>query len=385
MEKETDIWALTRSLLKRALTGAELPDGTTERLTEDALQGILRLSVRYDLAHLVACALPELHGETAKAFETAKLKAFMRCEQQDYEFRRLADALEQAKIPFLPLKGVEMRDFYPEPWMRTGCDVDVMLHEADIDRAVELLLPALQAKPHGRTPHDVSIQTVGGVHIELHYRGFEQNRGGKAGEVLRDVWTHAHSVSGGMRYALDGEAFYLYHIAHMAKHFEVGGCGVRPFLDLWLLDRNLPTDTEKTKKLLSESGLLKFAETCGALARVWLEDEPHTELTVALERYILRGGMYGDIANMVAVQQTKNGGKWRYIRYRLFLPYDSIKNQYPVLKKHKWLTPVMQVRRWAKMVTDGRMRRTASELRCLREDAGGREQVETLLRELELQ
>ena len=46
----------------------------------------------------------------------------MRCEQQEYEFRRLADALEQAEIPFLSLKGVEMRDFCPEPWMRTGCD-----------------------------------------------------------------------------------------------------------------------------------------------------------------------------------------------------------------------------------------------------------------------
>ncbi len=80
----------------------------------------------------------------------------MRCEQQEYEFRRLAAALEQAEIPFLPLKGVEMRDFCPEPWMPDG---------------------------------------------------------------------------------------------------------------------KLPMDTEKARKLLSESGLWKFAETCGALARVWLEDE----------------------------------------------------------------------------------------------------------------
>ncbi len=383
MEKPIDIWSLTRTLLRKALTGADLPDGMTELLTDDVLQNILHLSSRYDVAHLVACALPELHGETA-AFEKAKLKAFMRCEQQSYEFERLSDVLEQAKIPYLPLKGVEIRSYYPEPWMRTGCDIDVMLHEDDLDRAITLLLPALQAKPCGRTPHDVSIETAGGVHIELHYRGFEQNRSGKAGEVLQDIWVHAHSVSGGMRYALDGETFYLYHIAHMAKHFEVGGCGVRPFLDLWLLDKKLRMERERAAELLRKSGLLKFAQTCSVLARVWLEDEPHTELTAALERYILHGGMYGNISNMVAVQQTKNGGKLRYIRYRLFLPYDSIKNQYPVLKKHKWLTPVMQVRRWVKMVTDGRMHRTASELRSLREDTGGQKQVEALMRQLEL-
>ncbi len=47
MEKAIDVWALTRTLWKRALTGAELPNGTTELLTEDALQGVLRLSMRF--------------------------------------------------------------------------------------------------------------------------------------------------------------------------------------------------------------------------------------------------------------------------------------------------------------------------------------------------
>lgn len=26
------------------------------------------------------------------------------------------------------------------------------------------------------------------------------------------------------------EMFYFYHIAHLAKHFEVGGCGIRQII-----------------------------------------------------------------------------------------------------------------------------------------------------------
>ena len=39
-----------------------------------------------------------------------------------------------------------------------------------------------------------------------------------------------------------------------------------------------------------------------------------------------------------------------------------LKNKYPVLKKHKWLTPVYQVRRWLALLSPKRMRRASREL-----------------------
>ena len=40
-----------------------------------------------------------------------------------------------------------------------------------------------------------------------------------------------------------------------------------------------------------------------------------------------------------------------------------IKFQYPVLQKHKWLMPAMEVRRWCKLIFCGHLKRTTRELR----------------------
>ena len=47
---------------------------------------------------------------------------------------------------------------------------------------------------------------------------------------------------------------------------------------------------------------------------------------------------------------------------RIFLPYDVIKFHYPILQKYRFLTPVMQVRRWCKLVFCGHLGRVVTEI-----------------------
>ena len=35
--------------------------------------------------------------------------------------------IKKVQIPFLPLKGSVIRQYYPEPWMRTSCDIDILV------------------------------------------------------------------------------------------------------------------------------------------------------------------------------------------------------------------------------------------------------------------
>ena len=106
-------------------------------------------------------------------------------------------------------------------------------------------------------------------------------------------------------------------------------------------------------------------------------------MTERLEQYILGGGMYGNVENMVAVQKNQDGGRLRYIFKRLFMPYEKFKNVYPILQRHKWLTPAMEIRRWYDMIATGRMNRTVRELQSLKSN-GGDSGIARLLRELEL-
>ena len=158
------------------------------------------------------------------------------------------------------------------------------------------------------------------------------------------------------------EMFYFYHIAHMAKHFEIGGCGIRPFIDLWILDKLSFDNHSQRDTLLNEGGLLQFANVARRLSKAWLEGKEMDPVAEQMQDYILRGGVYGNVENRVAVQQQKKGGRIQYMLSRIFLPYDVIKFLFPVLQRHRWLTPVMEVARWGKIIFDGRMKRSMREL-----------------------
>ena len=110
-----------------------------------------------------------------------------------------------------------------------------------------------------------------------------------------------------------------------------------------------------------------------------------TEITRQMEEYILRGGVYGTNTNRVAVQQQKKGGKVRYALSKIFIPYDVIKFHYPILQKHKWLTPIMEVRRWGKLIFCGHLKRTVNELKynsTISDDAAA--EAKTLLKNVGL-
>ena len=132
----------------------------------------------------------------------------------------------------------------------------------------------------------------------------------------------------------------------MAKHFESGGCGIRPFVDLWILDHMEGTNKGERDVLLAKGGLLKFANISRALSDVWFGDRETDDVSSQMQNFLLLGGAYGSVDNRVALQQKKKGGKFGYILSRIFIPYTKLKRYYPILEKHRWLMPFMQIRRW---------------------------------------
>ena len=335
---------------------------------EDDLVRLYRLSKTHDLAHLVGDALirnrllPD--GEVKAKFEKQMMTAVYRYERMNYELNILSETLNQSEIQFIPLKGSVLRQYYPEPWMRTSCDIDILVHDADLDNAVKLLTEHLEYRVETEQSHDIGMYSLGGVHLELHYSLLESNIIRKADEVLRTVWEQSVPVQGcPYRYDMSKEMFYYYHIAHMAKHFQNGGCGVRPLLDLWILNQNIVYNTEKMNALLEEGGLLTFAGTARQLAEVWFGSGGHNAVTEEMEKYILSGGVYGTMDNRVAVQQIRRGGKLRYAMSRIWLPYDTLKYHYPSLEGKRVFLPFYEVRRWGKLLFRGSAKRVTRELK----------------------
>lgn len=340
---------------------------TTEiSVTDEALDALFKLAKKHDIAHIIALGLKDILPADYDAFPIERMifTAAYRYEQMNYDYIRLCEVLEALEVPFIPLKGAVMRQYYPEPWMRNSCDIDILINEKDLERTVSKLVKDCGYTYAGKCTHDVSLFTPKHYHIELHYDLIEECWANQASDVLRSVWDTTVPREN-KRYwrEMPDEMFYFYHISHMAKHVIRGGCGIRPFIDLWLLDRVDGIDKAKRDDLLKRGGLWGFATAVRKLSKIWIEGALKDRVSEQLENYILYGGVYGNVKNRIRVRQEKKGRGLKYVFSRIIIPYDDIKIRYSVLKKHRWLTPFMQIRRWFELIFFGRLRRVTKELR----------------------
>ncbi len=135
-------------------------DSSQYILTDEEFAKLYKLAKSHDLAHLVGDALIKNDligdGEIKAKFQKRIMLAVYRYEKINYELGRLRETLNEAKIPFIPLKGSVLRRYYPEPWMRTSCDIDVLVNESDLERAISALTSAAGYKNRFKKAHTMS-------------------------------------------------------------------------------------------------------------------------------------------------------------------------------------------------------------------------------------
>ena len=355
------------SLLKDVVCGVPLKEEIKNLIDKDVLQSLYNLSKKHDLAHLVGDAL-EKNGllndsaEMRAKFLKEKSIAISRYEQRRYEYDKIINTLEKAQIPFIPLKGAIIQDLYPEAWMRTSCDIDILVKEENLNLAIETLEKELEYTCHLVGGHDAQMVAPSGVHLELHYTLTHGEATLKQKDFFESVWEFDEKSESFFR-CMSSEHFYGYFIMHMANHVRVGGCGVRPFLDFYLMLDKGVFDINKHEKTLQELGLFAFAKAVKSLVEVWFLYKDASELDEEFERYVLSGGVYGTMQNRVLVKTKGKKSKSGFILSRIFLPYSDLKNRYPILRKHKILTPFYQVKRWFSLVKKDKRKKATNEFK----------------------
>ena len=381
--------SLIFSLIRTVLKDEKLADEEKNILeNEEKLEEILDISKKHDLSHLIILGLTKsnIHFKNKEELNKIPMIAIYRYQMINCEFKRVSDALEKTTIDFIPLKGSVIRKYYPQPWMRTSCDIDILVKKEELESAITYLTNELGYSKKQKGDHDVTLTSQSGVNIELHYKLPEESLTKASYEILDNVWNESQQKEGYSHwFEMSDEMFYFHHIAHMAKHFEKGGCGIRPFIDLWILDNIKGADSFEREELLKRGNLYTFLKGCKELSKVWFEREKHTELTLKMQEFIVSGGVYGTFENKIIAQQQKKGGKFNYILSKVFIPYDIISRQYKILQKHPWLTPFMHIIRWFKLLIKGIPNETKSEIKYSQNISNEEARaMTTLLKDLDL-
>ncbi len=353
---------------------------------EDA-SALYRLSKKHDVDHLVGAAVANEglieNEQISKKFQSSVLKAVYRRENRAAEIERIKEAFDEAAIDYVLLKGTVVADFYPEPWQRTSCDIDVLAREEQFDRAVQTLVDKLGYQLKEKTYHDYSLYAPSGEHLELHFNVKESSE--KLDKILACAWDYAIPTNKGSEFVFSNEFFWFYAFAHVAYHFGSGGCGVRPAIDLAVMRAKLPRDDAHLTQMLKSAEIFSFAQAFTALSKAWFENGDRDQLTERMERYILYGGTYGNLDSYIATAQVRRGGKYQNIMARIWLPYSSLIILYPKLKGKRLLQPFYEAKRWLKVLKKDVRKKCAAEIRGnLTIDKDRVESVDSLFRDLDL-
>ncbi len=291
--------------------------------------------------------------------QTERMECIYRHMLRDYALQKICEVFEAESIPYVPLKGAVVCDLYPEAWMRTSSDLDVLVREEDLQRAVQALEEKADFHADLRNYHDVTM-TGNGLCLELHFH-LKENMA-NLDRLLAEVWNYVNPAPEGCRYEMTPE-YQLFHIlSHMAYHMVKGGLGIRPFLDLWLLREKMAYSEPKLRELCAECGILKFYESSCALLAVWMTDAPHTETTRELEQYCLSGSVFGSKA--FGAEQREHRGLG-YLAHRLFASREVLEEMYPRLRKRPFLLPLYQMKRWTRLMNPRKRKGALSEIKRL--------------------
>ena len=340
-------------LVRNEVCGIPLDFADDVQFTDRCLADLLILAGKHDVSHIVASSLlrnallkdSSLEGVFREEIYTAVFKY----EKTAAVFNDICVTFEAENIPYIPLKGMVVRELYPQPCMRNSRDIDILVKKDDVSSAVNLICEKNNFAVFNSGEHDITLKSPDGIFVEIHFALLGNKKSPLYSDLLENVWESAHHIEG-CRYALDEKTAYYYHVLHMAKHFRIGGCGFRPFLDLWFIDNNTLLDEAEILSVFEENNLILFFTNVRKLSKVWFGSEIHDEVTLAMQEYIFEGGSFGSSVTRMVSQQHTSGGKLRYIISRVFVPIKQLKAEYPVLEKFIFFTPFCMIHRWLSLL-----------------------------------
>ena len=208
-----------------------------------------------------------------------------------YAHTMLNELLNQAKIPYVILKGCASAEYYDDPLLRTMGDVDFLVSENEIKQVDKLLKN--QGFVFNNSFHEIErAYEKDGVILELHWN-ITGIPGGKTGELLesffKDIFDKSELKHFDLAEYYSPSPFHhgLVMLLHVARHMITGGIGLRHFCDWAVFVDKIGKDfVPLFEDKLKQVGLWRFAQIMTQFCTLYL-GLPQQEWVGIVEKQLL--------------------------------------------------------------------------------------------------
>lgn len=327
------------ALLNSALKGTEPPapvDINTKKL--------LKLAIAQQVYNTVLPVLEKLNAlddEEKNQWNNYRLNELQKTIYLNNERESICADLDEAGIDYMYLKGLIIREYYPQSAMRQMSDNDIMYDESRRDDLYKIM------KRHGfyngaaaGISDDFYKDTCT---IEFHRTLFNPEDDFcpefNPFENAKKYSENSH------RYLMSAEDNYIYALSHMYKHYHcIDGCGIRFICDLYLLtNSDDQLDWDYINKTVSRFGISDFQKLALGVSDVVFKDKEPDDNEKELINFMFQGSVYGFSTRTIADDIEDAGGKFKYFMHRLFPPKKEMIGNYYKLQKMPFLLPLYYV------------------------------------------
>lgn len=319
--------------------------------------GMYTLTEYHSLTNLIAYAIDNtVPEEVADRFSKHSSLAFARYMKYDYETKEICRIFEEKKIPYMLLKGFIMKDYYPSPEMRTMCDVDILVKPEDLDAIETIMTERGYTKLKLERDDEVTYQKKPLLSYEMHVQLVSKSHR-KIFDYYGNGWQLAKKDTD-YGYKMSDEDFFVFLIAHFAKHYRTAGVGVRPVIDIWLYLKKFRNklDWSYIDKELDKLEMKEFAYNLFKLSDYWFEGANAEKKIADMSSYVLTSGIYGNVVNDGRTKKLRNEAKnnafTKYFK-AVFLDYNSMVGMFPNIKKCPLLIVYYWIKRLVVKIFDG--------------------------------
>jgi len=260
---------------------------------------------------------------------------------ENIELENILKKFEETQIKTLIVKGVIMKDVYPQSYMRQMCDIDIMIQEKDFKKASKIMADLKFNEFYDHEKHLVFTKEPF-IIIEMHRKLIPG--GDVSSKYFNDIWPNCIKYNNYENvYKMDINDAYIFCIIHLIRHFRYAGIEIRDVLDVYLYYEKFKNDFDynKLNQKFEEFEAKEFEENIRKIAYKWFEEDENTEFN-EVEKFIFKGQ---SIDNNINYGTHENNGKEKYI-LRLFFPeFKIMREKYPILKKAPILLPATWIAR----------------------------------------
>ena len=335
------------------------------KIDDKKLSFFLKLSKYHSLKALFYLVIKDnnIQPEILKKLEDYYLLTLRKDVLFEKERNELFNYLNDHQIDYLPLKGIILRNYYPDIHSREFADNDVLFNESKDKIVKEFFVKRdYEVELFKKSNHD--------VYLKKPFFNFEMHRAlfGETGDNQKNIayfkdYLNKAPVKEGYAHCLKDEDFYIYFTAHSYKHFHNSGCGIRTLIDYYLYLRNKDLDFDYINKELAKLDLVDFSNKIVSLSNKLFNDEPLNQEEEEMLTFIASSGTYGTLEHSVE-KGVKQKGRFGYMMSRIFPPYLAYKSMYPWAYKCPILIPFAWLARFFRILFKNPKKAT-SELKMI--------------------